>query len=129
MRTIAILKKVIDIIYEEKRLDDVLHNRVEKEKEYAEKDSIIAELYRINIQLEHKIKQYDRDFEVLTLLNRTDDKETDKKETDKKETDKKEETTTEKPHVHVKKSRREYMAEYQKRYRRKQKEKKIEMTL
>lgn len=132
MRTIAVLKKVIDIIYEEKRLDDMINKRTDREKECAEKDEIIAELYRINIQLEHKIKQYEHDFEMIRLLHQTVDESLDEhkdKEEKEKQQEEKKEQQEDIPPKKIKKDRKEYIKEYQKQYRLKKKQKKIEMTL
>lgn len=151
MKTLSVVKRVIDILYEAEQqqtnetIKPILNKSVLQsslEKEIKEKDKLIAELYNENIKLENRIRQYEQELEVFSSLNKSShplsssgqplatrggSQENEVVESTRQE--QAEATKDEMKEKAEKISRKEYMREYGKNYRKKQKEKKIEMNL
>lgn len=135
MKTLSVVKRVIDIIYEAEQSSDaqLIKPNLTKsalqsnlEKEIKEKDKLIAELYKENIKLENRIRQYEQELDVFSSLNKSSQEENEVVEP----SDKQEEVSKEEVKLKAEKiSRKEYMKEYSKNYRKKQKEKKLEVNL
>ena len=66
MYAVNLLKRIVDVIHDEISTSD--HKQLD-EAEISDKDKVIAELYRINIQLENKLRLYEKDFDVFTALH------------------------------------------------------------
>jgi hypothetical protein len=154
MKTFSIVKRIIDILYEAEQPDvsqshiklakpTLLSSPASLEKEIKEKDKLIAELYKENIKLENRIRQYEQELEVFSSLNKSShpleesgqplaarggsqENEVVEPSIKPEQTEATKEEMKEKAE---KISRKEYMREYGKNYRKKQKEKKIEMNL
>ena len=136
MYSVTLLKRVVDVIYEE-----ISHPDYKPEPDSSDKDKIIEELYRMNIQLENKLRLYEKDFEVFTALHPTvatssnvPEDQSDVPQPQEKKQSRPEiklpvKNTVVNDHSTDKRDRREYMRDYHKNYRKKQREKKIEVTL
>jgi len=144
MYAVNLLKRIVDVIHDEIRTSD--HKQLD-EAEISDKDKVIAELYRINIQLENKLRLYEKDFDVFTALHPNvetcakEEHEAAMKDA-KKATKAKESVPQPQPqqaspqvepvnttHHPEKRDRREYMRDYHKNYRKKNKDNKIEVNL
>ena len=133
MKTFSIVKRIIDILYEAEQPDvsqshiklakpTLLSSPASLEKDLKDKDKLIAELYKENIKLENKIRQYEQELEVFSSLNKSNQQESDKQEKEENEVKEAEPKAKEEPKVKEKISRKEYMREYGKQYRKRQKE-------
>jgi predicted unusual protein kinase regulating ubiquinone biosynthesis (AarF/ABC1/UbiB family) len=147
MATIFILKQIIDLVCEEltktkstnsqpesvKHLEEMLHKR----------DEELATLYKENIKLENRIRQIESELDVFSVINpqiKSEEDTTEVKnevvneptkqtvEAEPQQT-KKEEEPTKPKRKRDSEERRQYMKEYGKKYRQRQREKKIEMNL
>ena len=149
MYAVNLLKRIVDVIHDEISTSD--HKQLD-EAEISDKDKVIAELYRINIQLENKLRLYEKDFDVFTALHPSvatsvkEEHDATMKDTKTKESvpasqphqpqpqpqpqQPQQANTTHQPTHHPeKRDRREYMREYHKNYRKKNRENNIEMNL
>ena len=145
--TIGILKQIIDFLYEESKKDDPQSLKIKMEileQELSKKNSEIEHLYTENSKLDIILRKYESDFELLANMCPVNEEKkevkSDKKEEPKKEEPKEEpkrtkpEVKTEHPEIKKeepikkeekepeKRNRRDYMREYQRAYRKKQRE-------
>ena len=148
MYAVNLLKRIVDVIHDEISTSD--HKQLD-EAEISDKDKVIAELYRINIQLENKLRLYEKDFDVFTALHPSvatsvkEEHDASMKDVKAKESvpasqqpqqpqpQQPQQPQTNTTHQHVqqpeKRDRREYMREYHKNYRKKNRENNIEVNL
>ena len=148
MATIFILKQIIDLVCEElsktksiqsesqhesiKRFEEMLHK----------KDEEIATLYKENIKLENRIRQMESELDIFSVINpqpaKSDEPTRQCEQEVKNETinpiptqteEAKKEETTKPKRKRDSEDRKQYMKDYGKKYRQRQREKKIEMNL
>ena len=146
MATIFILKQIIDLVCEElsktkstnsqpesvKHLEEMLHKR----------DEEITALYKENIKLENRIRQIESELDVFSVINpqtKSEDATEVKNEVVNESTKqtveaesqqtKKEDESTKPKRKRDSEERKQYMKDYGKKYRQRQREKKIEMDL
>lgn len=137
MSTIAILKQIVDLLYEESKYNDMNTLKIKLkafEREIQEKNTEIAQLCTENIKMENMLKKYEMDFEMLSNMTgytqqQTEEEPEQKNETKINETSEKIPETQQAENktvksVETKKSRRDYMKEYQRSYRKKKREEK-----
>lgn len=140
MSTIAILKQIVDLLYEESKYNDINTLKIKLkafEREIQEKNAEIAQLCTENIKMENMLKKYETDFEMLSdMTGYTQQKPEHKEQPEESKEEQNETQETEKiPETHpvenkevkpveAKKSRRDYMKEYQRSYRKKKREEK-----
>ena len=143
MSTIAILKQIVDLLYEESKSNDINTLKIKLkslEREINEKNMEIGHLCTENIKMENMLRKYEVDFETLSKMtgytqeenteetNNQENTEINEEETEKNESEPQPETQTQP--VDPKKHRKDYMKEYQRNYRKKKREeKKMSMNL
>ncbi len=146
MATIFILKQIIDLVCEELTKTKSINTQPESVKHLEEmihrKDEELATLYKENIKLENRIRQIESELDVFSVINpqiKSEEDATEVKnniveptkqsvESEPQQT-KKEEEPIKPKRKRDSEERRQYMKEYGKKYRQRQREKKIEMNL
>lgn len=136
MSTIAILKQIVDLLYEESKFNDINTLKIKLknlEREIQEKNTEISQLCTENIKMENMLKKYENDFDLLTSMTGNTHTKTETEDTKNTETKVNEPTPqptqptqqTQQQTDHVApKDRKDYMKEYQRNYRKKKKEEK-----
>lgn len=145
MATIFILKQIIDLVCEELSKTKVANSQPESVRHYEEilnkKDEELATLYKENIKLENRIRQIESELDVFSVINpqtKSEDATEVKNEVveptkqlfePESQQTKKEEEPAKPKRKRDSEERKQYMKEYGKKYRQRQREKKIEMNL
>jgi hypothetical protein len=135
MSSIAIIKQIVDLLYEESKLNDANIVRIKLknlEREIQEKNTEIAQLCTENIKLENMLRKYETDFEKLTNISGSKPDETVHTESETKNQSESQTASQTEPkttnqtetETDQKKDRKDYMKEYQRNYRKKRKEEK-----
>ncbi len=158
MSSIFILKEILDLLYEESKRGELVTTDIENrlrhmEKQLEEKNKELSRLYTENIRLENTLRKYESEFELLSNMpiipvENSVESEKKEKESESKESKNQESVKTEKekdseeerkqlseaqPLVKdislAKQKRREYLTEYQRKYRKAKREHKMEMKV
>ena len=124
------IKQIIDAVCEEllKEEAELPRQLIKLEEQLKKKEDDMMILYRENSQLEHRVKELERDLEILVKVSQEDGGSPSLSET-KEKTTPPENQTIHPTEDDAKQKKREYLREYKRNYRKKKREQKLEFTV